>query len=242
MMLEPTALPGDANLRLRIASDDDAAAIVALRRKAYRVANGHKIEDESFLDWNETDVASGIILIEDAAGTLLSSIRTIPLFTQQEMEQMFDIRVKEEVPVPTIAVDRACTDPTYRRLGFTGVNRLIMISACRSSGFASLTLTMNDSASRLGFLRKAGYIVQEADLSHRGDDSMYTNSGGVMFCQLQASNFDFAINYSLSQLGESLSMFSAEQIEGGAVVDALCAKWAMANTASELAEAASLRR
>lgn len=218
--------PEQSGYYLRIADQNDAEALNELRRKAYRNANGHKMSDESVLDWNETDEQSAIILVANAEDQLVSSVRTLPLFDQHAMEQKFDIRLQEQVPLPTVAVDRACTDPAYRMLGFTGVNRLILIEACRRIGFASISLTMNDSASRLGFLKAAGYMVEEADLSHRSTDSEYVNSGGVMYCQLNASNFDHAIEYSKDQLGDSLDLFGPELLHNDDLVDALCGKWA----------------
>lgn len=200
-------------MRIRIATHEDIPAIEKLRITAYKTATGSKIPDDSFLYWNEIDDQAIILVLEDETKQIISTMRGNLINTKKALEQLFDISLKKPFSFPVFTMGRAATFSEYRGLGYSAVMRILFLQACLNSKVQFIASTIQEDASRVNLLRKMGYHIEEADISHRMN-SCFDNTSAALFNLLPQQYFFNALSIANSKVVTPVSDF---EIEGGLI-------------------------
>ena len=194
-------------MKIRMLERGDISALETLRLTAYQHATGTKLDDNSFLLWNELDEQSCILVMENDAGKIISTMRGTVIHQKEDLENFFDIRLHQEFLFPKLAVSRAATFLEYRGRHYTVVLRTVFLQACIRAGIEGIATTIQEDASRVPLFRDMGCQMEIADINHRSD-SYFNNSSRVLFGMLKRKDFFSAYKVASERMVSNLSDFT----------------------------------
>ena len=194
-------------MKIRMLEREDIPALETLRLTAYQHATGTQLEDNSFLLWNELDERSCILVMENEAGKIISTMRGTVMHQKEDLENFFDIRLHREFLFPKLAVSRAATFLEYRGRHYTVVLRTVFLQACIKAEIEGIATTIQEDASRVPLFRDMGCQMEVADISHRSD-SYFHNSSRVLFGMLKRKDFFSAYKIANEKMVSKLSDFT----------------------------------
>ena len=167
-------------MKITRATEQDSKEITALRIAAYRNAPGTELTQTDHMAWSFQDSQHLVLGVKNEQGNYISTLRGSIVNTKEEIEQSADIRIYENLPVPTFMIDKGTTLPAYRKQGLLPALRLQLIQAAKEIGAVSIVFTINEGASRIVLLEKMGFQLTEANIGHR-TLSAFKNEGKVYF-------------------------------------------------------------
>jgi len=152
-------MPADpAGWHVGLATRTDAAAVAALRRAAYCEAPEFAWNDLATLDWGPADDAAAVLVLRDADGALLSTLRATVLATRAQAADFLEYALDGlPLALPTLVLSRAATWPARASQGLAAHLRRAYLAALPLTPVASVSCIVYEGGPRLRSMQRTGY-------------------------------------------------------------------------------------
>jgi hypothetical protein len=204
--------------RIGVASRADAAEVEAVRRSAYDAAREFTWNDAATLAWNAADDAGCVLVLHDAAGTLLSTLRINVLAGIAEAEQFLEYALAGiDARPPLLVLSRAASRPEHARRGLFALLRQAYLDALPATPVASVVALVYEGGPRLQAMVDAGYVLHEP---RAGWDEEAVAHTRPLLAVLQRASFAAAAAQVRRALGAQLDGVAADAAAIAAAITA----------------------
>ena len=146
-----------ASFFFRLATPADAEKVRSHRVDAYQKSTHFQLLDEKVMGWNQTDTTHLVLLIVDADGEIIASVRGVTLRDPEEFIKVTNIAPTDRVLFPAFHIKTSCTTPKY--VGY-GMNRLLkneLFSLIKGGEIKCIASTLPRYSWRANDLEKTGF-------------------------------------------------------------------------------------
>jgi hypothetical protein len=202
--------------RIGVAGRADAAAVEAVRRSAYGAAPEFSWNDAATLAWNAADDAGCVLVLHDAAATLLSTLRLNVLHDVGAAERFLEYSLAgTAVQPPLLVLSRAASRPQHARCGLFALLRQAYLDALPATPVASVVALVYEGGPRLQAMVDAGYALHEPRAGWDREAVAHTRP---LLAVLQRASFGAAAAQVRRTLGKRLE---GVDIDGAAIAAAI---------------------
>jgi len=143
---------------IRLAKASDATEITQLRISSYKDAVDFGYNNLAELEWQPNHRNEFVMVACNQHGKIIASIQAIILPNKQFAENYLQKELPlAETDYPILYLNRAATDPSYRRAGIHTVIRYHLLEIAERLGIQSVVGVVFKKASRVGLMEKMGY-------------------------------------------------------------------------------------
>ncbi len=197
-------------MKIKVANEYDKVKLNNLLVNAYQTSTGMKLNDSSFLLWENTKEKGIVLCVENDKGEIISTMRGSIVTNKSELERIYDIKVNSKLNYPILLNYRGATSFEYRNKGLTKFLRILFLQFSLKNKINHIAVTMQEDASRVKLLKEMGFHFEFADISKRKESS-FNNSSRAVFGLLDKSSFENALKIANENLQSDLSQFEFDE-------------------------------
>lgn len=154
-------------LKVRLATRIDAERLQSLRVNAYGQAANIELIDSRVMMWNHTDEKNLVLVVENEAGELISTMKALLIRDANTFLRETNIIPSPSMAFPVLYLKTGSTAKPYWGNGLNTILKMEFVKYLLGSPIQNLINTINQGTSRIALLESLGFHFTEADTSQR---------------------------------------------------------------------------